>query len=183
MTELPAPEFSHPVPVDRIGATWSHFPIEAGAEERAALAKRFDLVELGRLKAVVRLRRVRAGSFVKLAAEIEAAVVQTCVVSLEPVPAAVSEKLELLFGPIEGSRAERQEIEVSADLDEPEPIEDGVIDIGEIVAQQLSLALDPYPRRDDAVAETVLMPADTEPEAEPARPNPFADLAGRIKPR
>ena len=38
------------------------------------------------------------------------------------------------------------EISLDIDHDPPEPIEAGAIDIGELVAQYLSLALDPHPR-------------------------------------
>lgn len=180
---VPPPELSRAVAIDRIGGNWSHHSIEATADERAALAARLDLVEIVSLKAMVRLRRVRARSFVKLAASLEAEVVQTCVVSLEPFPARLTDELTMLFGPIAGSPADALEIEVSADLDEPEPLDGGSIDIGEVVAQQLSLALDPYPRHPDAGLE---LPAETpDPAAEPvdARRRPFADLAARLKGR
>ena len=58
----------------------------------------------------------------------------------------------------------------------PEPAPDGWIDLGELAAEQLGLALDPYPRKPDAA-----VPAEwkAEPAAEPVadeRPNPFAVL-------
>jgi hypothetical protein len=58
----------------------------------------------------------------------------------------------------------------------PEPVLDGWIDLGELAAEQLGLAIDPYPRKPDAE-----LPAEwkAEPGAEPAvteRPNPFAAL-------
>jgi hypothetical protein len=38
------------------------------------------------------------------------------------------------------------EVSLALEEDLPEPIENGVIDIGEVVTQYLSLSLDPYPR-------------------------------------
>jgi hypothetical protein len=61
------------------------------------------------------------------------------------------------------------------DPDSPDEIETAgdIVDLGEVVAEQLALALDPYPRLPDAVVE---LPDDPVEEAEP-RPNPFAALA------
>ncbi len=63
----------------------------------------------------------------------------------------------------------------------------GRIDIGELVAQNLSLALEPYPRKEgveftpileDVGPDTLSLTEDTPPE--PPRQNPFAALS-RLK--
>jgi len=51
-----------------------------------------------------------------------------------------------------------------------EPVEDGIVDIGEAVAQQLSLVLDPFPR-----AAGVAAPEDA--PGGPAAASPFAALS------
>ncbi|MGH6890961.1 MAG: hypothetical protein ACREEP_01765, partial [Dongiaceae bacterium] len=53
---------------------------------------------------------------------------------------------------------------------------DGWIDLGELAAEQLGLAIDPYPRKPDAQipAEWTAEPASEPPAAK--RPNPFAAL-------
>lgn len=168
-----APEFSRPIAVERIGTSWRTVTLTADDAERAALARRFGLVELPALASEVRLRRARAGRYVEIDGRVRASVVQTCVVTLEPVPASLDEGFELLLGPIGGGdRAPGADLIV--DLDEPEPLDGDTIDLGEMVAQQLSLALDPYPRAPDA-------PADGTAEAGPAaRPeSPFAVLLER----
>ncbi len=59
----------------------------------------------------------------------------------------------------------------------PEPIVEGRIDIGEAVAQQLALALDPYPRKPGISLEDVIGNA----AAGDDRPaSPFAVLAGLV---
>jgi len=65
---------------------------------------------------------------------------------LEPVAARVSEAFEATFA--EGAAIEEEtEIEVDyAAADPPEPIVGGRLELGELAAQHLSLALDPYPR-------------------------------------
>jgi uncharacterized metal-binding protein YceD (DUF177 family) len=77
----------------------------------------------------------------------EAEVVQSCVVTLDPVPARLVESFSALFG--EGGPGMAALVDAEEE-DEPEPIEGGAIDLGETVAQHLSLALDPYPRKPGA---------------------------------
>ncbi|HEX7970110.1 MAG TPA: YceD family protein, partial [Stellaceae bacterium] len=76
---------------------------------------------------------------------------QACVVTLEPVAARVEDSFALLYGAAEEEGAE--EVVLSGEVELVEPLPDRLLDIGEVVAQQLSLALDPYPRAPGAVAE------------------------------
>jgi hypothetical protein len=51
--------------------------------------------------------------------------------------------------------------ESDADIpDPPEPIVNGVIDLGRVATDALYLAIDPYPRRPDAVFEPPVVAAD-----------------------
>jgi len=177
----PQNEFARPIPLDRISSTWTRHLIEAGPEERAALAARFDLIAIERLSAEVKLRRDRAGTQVALAARFSAAVVQVCVATLEPVPAEVEEEVEIRFDL--SAEILAAELDIDADDDSVEPMEGDVLDIGEVIAQHLSLALDPFPRHASAPAvpeEEDRVVLETEPEEPvPVRPSPFAALAKR----
>lgn len=146
-------EFSRPVALARLGAEPFCQEIEAAEGERERLARRLGLEALDRLRARVTLRR-RAGETVLLEARFEAAFTQTCVVTLEPVPGAVSGSFALLYGPADAGPGE---FDAAADPDEPvfEPLSGAAIDIGEAVAQELSLALPEFPRHPDAAAEPV----------------------------
>ena len=137
-------EFSRPVRIDELGLRDRVIGIEATAPEREALARRLELEAIDRLVATVRLRRVQGGRFVRLAAELEAAVVQTCVVSLDPVPVELRSAFEILYDP--GAGSDGREVVVDTGEVDVEPLEGDVIDIGEAVAEELSLALEPYPR-------------------------------------
>jgi uncharacterized metal-binding protein YceD (DUF177 family) len=159
-------EFSRKVEVDRLAAsseTIQH--ITAGAAERAALARRFALVALDRLEARVTLVRL-AGGLLRLTADLSADVVQECVVTLEPVASRVEDRFMLLYG---HAQDEAGEVVLSGEAELVEPISGGTRDLGEAVAQQLSLALDPYPRAPGAAA--------TARETGPGDPSPFAALA------
>lgn len=139
----PAPEFSRPVDAGRLApGEESAYEIAANAAEREALAQRFELLRLDHLAATVRLRRL-AGGLLRLTAELSADVVQACVVTLEPVASHLADSFSLLYG---RPQNDASEVVLSGETELVEPLEGGVIDLGEVAAQQLSLALDPYPR-------------------------------------
>ncbi|MBL8702486.1 MAG: DUF177 domain-containing protein [Alphaproteobacteria bacterium] len=150
------------------------FAIEATPTECAALAKRFGLVRLDRLAATGEAVLGSAGRW-QLTGSLEAAVVQTCVVSLDPFTAEIRDGFELVFAPAEDAE-EKAEIDVGDADDEPLPA-DGRLDVGEIVAQQLSLALDPFPRKPGVHWEGA---GPAESAAEPDTVRPFEGLARRL---
>lgn len=186
------PEFSRVVGRGEIARGETLRDIAADERERAALARRFDLLALDSLEARLRLRpegsQGRPG-LVTLEGRLSAAVVQRCVVTLEAVPAVVEEELALLFslaGPGEpGGPAAAMEVEVDAEgEDPPEPIGPQGLDLGEVVAEQLALALDPYPRAPGAdlaaLADDVGVSGVAEQPDAPA--GPFAALAALKRP-
>jgi uncharacterized metal-binding protein YceD (DUF177 family) len=165
-------EFSRPVEIHRLGDSELVHKISATAEERAALARRFDILAVDRLEAKVTLRRTRAG--LKLAGRLDADVVQACVATTEPVPATVSHDFTVIYGDI----SEGADVEIDLDENDPvEPMPEGALDIGEAVAQELALALDPYPRAPGAAIDQRWI----EPESEAKPVNPFAALAKLTK--
>jgi uncharacterized metal-binding protein YceD (DUF177 family) len=178
----PSPEFSRTVLADSIGQDPVVRTLEATPEERDALARRFGLEAIHSLSATLRLRRARGGQMIRVLGRLDARVSQVSVVSLEPFDAEVEEEFEALFAPPEMIPAGGTDLSLDAYAeDDPEPIENGRIDLGELTAQHLSLALDPHPRRPDEAAETAApMPQDaSEGEGAPRR-NPFAELS-RLK--
>ncbi len=154
--------------------------IEANAEERAALARRFGLVALDRLVANLRLRPGPSRDLLRLEGHLSAAATQACVVTLEPLPVVVEQEVSQLYSlevPEAQSMTEAagtEEVEIDAEgEDPPEPVGPRGIDLGEAVAEQLALALDPYPRAPEADLEALL-----EADGHDRAPDgPFAALA------
>lgn len=194
MSTVAPPELSRIVIADKVTTGGGHEVVTASAAECAALADRFDLISVANLKAKLRLRRIRS-EFIKVTGELEADVVQRCVVTLEPVPAHVKEEFSALYAPDhlipkeEEDEGSDQMQYLGGDEDFPEPMPGGRIDLGELVAQNLSLALDPYPRKDgveftpileDVGPDTLSLTEDAPPE--PPRQNPFAALSRLKKP-
>lgn len=161
------PEFSRPV---RLTPEPREAVLDATPAERAALAARFGILGIHALSARLALRPEPGGT-VRVRGKLSAEVEQPCVVTLEPVRQRVEASLDLrILG--EG------EMPADEDPDSPDELESegGVVDLGEAVAEQLALALDPYPRAEGAELPELDPPEEPEP-APPERPNPFAGLA------
>lgn len=171
--KIPAPEFSRPFAVDRVGAAPLTETINATPAEREALARRLKLRALNALSAVLRLERL-PGGLIHVAGRLEAEVVQTCVVTLVDFPSHVEDGFDVDFGDAPAEFGE--EISLDPDYDPPEPIEGGAIDLGELTAQYLSLALDPYPRAPGATLDAALADPDADSRS------PFSVLKKLKKP-
>lgn len=171
-SEAPPPEFSRPFPLARLDKTEEEIRITATPPECAALARRFGLPEIAELCGAFRLRR-RGVDRVVAEGWITARFTQICVVTLDPFPTSLDEAFELHFVP---------EGEDNLDPDPERPDEMGyegeMIDLGEALAQQLAVSLDPFPRHPRLGPRGS---ADLQiGESETAR-RPFADLAARLK--
>jgi uncharacterized metal-binding protein YceD (DUF177 family) len=153
------PELSRLLVVDKISAGGVEEHIVARPSEREALAARFGLLDLPRLEAHLSALHAE-GKMIAVKGTLVADVVQACVVTLEPLEAHISDTIDILFAPaamlnVGANPPHADEVENEA----PEPIVNGVIDLGELVAQHLAVALDPYPRKagaslDGAKAQT-----------------------------
>jgi hypothetical protein len=133
------PEFSRPLALANVPAEGMELRLEADGAVREAVAQRLGLLALHSLVGELSLRPVMEGCIAvrgRLLAELE----QACVVTLEPVPQRVEEDFAWRLLPAG--------MEPSDGDDDPDDIETeaGIADLGEALVQQLSLALDPYPR-------------------------------------
>lgn len=144
------PEFSYPVEVSTLPADGRTFALSASAEECADVARRLGLLKLDKLAASLYLSRA-SGGFISISGHLNAEVVQACVVTLAPVPAQLQEPIEMTFmedpDVPPGKKRGGGEDLISVDEDDPpELVDEGRIDLGELIVEQLVLALDPYPR-------------------------------------
>lgn len=157
-----APEFSRPVDVDTVSDAGKTIAIGADETERGRLAGRFGLKALEHLSAEVKLAR-RAG-IVHAEGRVDAQVTQACVVTGEPMPATIAAPFSVRYVPDAFAASSEEEVELSADDLDTLPLDGNRIDLGELAAETLALALDPFPRSagaDAALAESGLA-GDTE---------------------
>ena len=137
------PEFSRPFDLKELEKIPRVIDLSANEEECALLAHRFDQQSVGCLSANLALAWLEAEEVLSISGRFQAEVVQTCVITLEPVTAELDEEINLVFA---------RDIEKSADIVDPEdaePLDGEMVDLGELVAEEFSLALEPYPRRPD----------------------------------
>ena len=175
----PVIEFSRPIQVTSLEAGDNRFRIAPDGDERAALARRFDLNELVRFSAEFVLKPVAGNVQVNVEGRIEAEVQQPCVVTLEPVHDSINHRFHCTFS-TEAGAEEQAELDVGWDEDDPdEPIIDGVIDIGEVAAERLGLEINPFPRAPDAEFDGYTSSEGAE-RAESLATKPFAALKNML---
>jgi hypothetical protein len=168
-----ADPWSVPVTVAQIPDTGLHRDIEAGRAAREAMAEVAGLREILSASASLDVTPKSGGRF-HVAGRVRARIGQTCVVTLDPIENDIDEPVDLIFAPPEQipqladlvDEAAESDVEIP---DPPEPIVNGVIDLGRLATDALFLRIDPYPRRPDAVFEPPVVAADPED-------HPFAAL-------
>lgn len=155
MNPIMAPgEFSRVFRVDDLPPGGSTVTLTANPSECAALARRFGLLALRSLTAKVQIvpqvHERGGGRRVWVEGSFEAEVEQDCVVTLEPMTSRVADRFALEFSDTADAEAPDMELDLDAE-DPPEPLVEGAFDLGEAIAELVALAIDPYPRRPDAV--------------------------------
>jgi uncharacterized metal-binding protein YceD (DUF177 family) len=141
-------EFARPHRVDTIGDEPRTIEVEANADERTALARRFELMAIDRLTGRFTIRRDAAGIVAN--GRVEAAVIQACTITGDPLPATIDESVDLRFVP--EIEAGQDEVELADSDIDVLPYEGDAIDLGEVAAETMALALDPFPRGPNAEA-------------------------------
>ena len=158
-----AQPYSESVRINEIGASLER-TLEPDGAMRGRIARALDLASLDGFTATLAIKPARVGW--TLSGRVVAEAVQTCGITLEPLPVTIDERFSVdlveAAEPVAG-----EEVEVSLDDDAPDVIEDGKIDLGQYAVEQLALTLDPFPRKPGA--EFV------QPE-EPGEVSPFAVL-------
>lgn len=170
-----------PVAVAQIPETGLHRDIEADQAICHAIA------DIGGLREVLSAHASfvvmpKSGGLFHVSGQVRARVGQTCVVTLDPMESDIDEAIDLIFAPPEqvpdmAALVDEAEHSDGETPDPPEPIENGIIDLGKVATDALYLALDPYPRKPDAVFEPLVEAVDPED-------HPFAALkALKTKPK
>lgn len=159
------PEFSRRVEIARLPPSGGREVIEATLEECSALSKRLGLPGVLSLAAILEVEPWRRGG-AKVSGALRAEIVQACVVTIEDFTTMLREPVERHYLPAAMGEGANED-------DEADIVPDGVIDLGELVAETLALALDPYPRKPGAVFDG------TGDEASSEGASPFGGLLER----
>jgi len=150
---------------------------EASEADCAALAEHMGVVAVESMAADLVVKRWKRDG-VAVDGRLTAAVVQACVVTLDPVHEAIDEPVEFVFVP-ETSKLARIAPTSDGELhldpegaDIPETFRGEKIDLGTFLTELLALSLDPYPRSDGAEFTEL----DTDPDPTGGVVSPFAGL-------
>lgn len=170
--------FSFPVKVGNISANAVAVHLEADERERAQLARLWQILSVNSLRAELQVARWKKDG-VRVTGRVQAAITQACVVTLEPVEAAIDETFEQIFVP-EGSKLARIITNEAGEMlldpegpDLPESFTGDTIDVGEAVTEAVALAIDPYPRKAGIDFKDHI---EVDADAPSGKPNPFAVL-------
>lgn len=184
--EISESEWSYILEADDVEAKPIKITISPDEQQKAQLVNRLNILAIDSLSADLELRREQGNMVVHISGHIKAALKQACVVTLEPVETYVDEAFEAWFADVDQaislSKAKHDrmtktggaEVPILDEKDDPEPIIDGKIDLGELVTQHMSLAINPYPHAEGVHYEY----GDDEPKKVPEefKTNPFAAL-------
>ena len=167
---------SHVIDTAHLPATGADMTIEASTEQRTALAAAYDLVAVNGLSVTATLTPAADG-IVAVAGRVAADIVQSCVVSLEPVAQHIDEAFAARFAraealPAQPAAGTAREVAIDPHApDPPEAMDGTAIDLGALAEEIFVLAIDPYPRAPGAE----LPPAGSDvPDS--AEESPFAVL-------
>ncbi len=169
------------VGLDDIQLDARSYIVEATGEERNDLVERFKIVSIDKLQANVTVGKVTNPKAISVAGDITAELIQQCIVTLKDVPETIQEHFELLLVAPELAD-EFDEDEVYADPEAPDydSFDADVIPVGEIIAQTLSVMMNPYPRVPGAEIQPVSGQAVSVNEEVGKKPNPF-DVLSKLR--
>lgn len=143
--------WSVPVTVAQLPESGLRQRVEADSAHREAIAAAVGVTAVLQAVADFDLMPVADGR-VDVRGRVKARVEQACVVTLDPVENEINETVDVTFAP--PSRitpspkpAQADEGEEAEIPDPPEPIVNGVIDLGKLATEFLVLGIDPYPRK------------------------------------
>jgi uncharacterized metal-binding protein YceD (DUF177 family) len=170
MTEAEPFPLVRPVEVASIRSDGSAIHVEANETERAGLAKLFGIPGIAQIKADFLV--TKKGPRARVTGKIWGSFTQTCVLTLDPFDTAFRETVDLPF-----DEDPAKALELRPEEEAPDPIIDGIIDLGAITAEFTALALDPYPRKPGAVFDFK-----DKKDVEIAKPSAFGALATLKKP-
>lgn len=182
------PEWSHLFDTETLEREPVTLTLVPDDSQKDAVAKRLGLDGLGDVRAQMTLRRNPGNMVIHIDGRIKAVAYQKCVITLSPIEMEVDAPFEAWYADssqtLSFTKAKRErELEkdnvekpILDESEDPEPIIDGQIDLGELAVQHLSLNLDPYPKAIGAHYEIGDDDVKTSDKSGEAYHNPFEAL-------
>lgn len=192
--EIEAPQWNVFYRVDKLSSQKDRLKIEAQAEDLEEIADWFGVNKIEGLKADIKISRPNNNHLIYVNGTLYATVEQRCVRSLKPVITEVEEVFDAYFSETDKAisfekgksdllvRYGQDEVPMLDEKDDPEPVVDGVINMGELVLQFFALAIPQYPKAEGVEDDETSFPFDDEVEVKQAEDasekySPFKELA------
>jgi len=175
--------YSFPVEAERVASTHGAMTVEPADADRQRIAEAYELEGLPALKADLVLTPWRKAG-VRVQGTLKATLRQRCGVTLEIFDQDLSDEVDRTFEPLpKRPRTARDlndegEIEIQMEsIDPPDVIENGRIDLGAVICEQLALNIDPFPRKPGVAFDAPVAEQADGGEDDGKEPSPFAVLA------
>lgn len=171
-------DFSFSLDVEEIQTEPRVYKLTAPELQLTELAERFKLIALHMFTATVSVSVDPKNKTIWIRGEIAASLVQQCVVSLADVPEEISDTFELmLVSPEKADELDQDEVYLDPEAPDYDAFEGEVLPVGDMVAQTLSVLMDPYPKQKDAKIKVPNGQGVSINEDLDEKPNPFAVLS------
>lgn len=168
------PPWTHVIGLGAVARMAAPLHLEPSEDERKRIARLLQIDELRSLTADVTVSPWFDGA--QLEGRWRAEILQTCGVSLEPLPSSLDGDFVVRVVPPDSPHAPGPSAELAIDLeadDPPDVLESDEIDLAAYVVEHLALEIDPFPRKEGA---------EFQPPQDGAELSPFAVLRRLQKP-
>ncbi len=139
------PEFSFEVDLTALSSRPKHYKLKVEPVDYERLAERLGILALHSCEGEINIAVTR--KVIQVSGKVSGAALRECVASLEEMKEEVSDSFELEFLRHSSPESDDKPVDVSALI---EVHEGDILDIGELLIQQFSLAMTPFPRKDGA---------------------------------
>lgn len=138
-------DFDACISLETVPRTGTSIRFDASAEALAQLAEDLGLAGVEHVHGELDVRhKGREGAL--LEGRVQASLSQTCVVSFAPVPSTLDEPVSLIYAPLaEPDAPSATPASEGHEIDDTEPLMDGLIPVGAALRDTIALAIDPYP--------------------------------------
>lgn len=182
--------------VDKLKKQRDYLKAEAMTEDLAEIAKFLDIEKIDNLKASITVNRPDNNHLIYVSGTVSADIEQKCVRTLRPVYTHIEEPFDAYFSETDKAisfakgksdllvRHGQDEVPMLDEKDDPEPVVDGVINMGDLALQFLALSIPLYPKAEgvegDADDARFMFDDEVDPKEKDKsseKYSPFAELA------
>lgn len=164
--------FYHPIVIDDLTTAEKKFKIKASSEDLKEAAEILKVRNIKKIEAEISVKLNRKEHLLSVCGKIKTEMELQSVISLEYFYKTYEPEFALLYD-TKMTLKEFKELEETSEGNLPDIITDGKIDLGDLIIEQIALAMDDYPRRE---GESFHFESEFDEETTKAQ-NPFYILA------